>query len=224
MKLRFACSDQCRLGTQSDLSTRRTLSVTPHLAFSILMSGGSATGLPLNLPEDASDRQPLENHRYALVGDIRIDNREEIARLLGIAASEESGLADSELFLRAWSMWEKASLDRIVGGFAIAVWDKREQELCLVRDHSGERPVYYSHTPASLVSLLCLARCASSPASIPVSTKITCYISWRWFRTAPSAAFSATLSCCHPRTTSPSQGSGRAQAVLASDQRPGRAF
>jgi asparagine synthase (glutamine-hydrolysing) len=141
--------DQCRPGIQPDQVNQRTLPVTPHLAFSILLQGGSSAGLTLTVPEDAFDRQPLQNQRYALVGDIRIDNREEISQLLGISVLEERSLADSDLFLLAWSAWEKACLDRIVGGFALAVWDKREQELCLIRDHSGERPVYYSHTPSS---------------------------------------------------------------------------
>src|SRR3954466_10851672 len=48
------------------------------------------------LPEDRFDRQPLisADGRFALVADLRLDNREEIASALGIPAAERSGSAD----------------------------------------------------------------------------------------------------------------------------------
>jgi asparagine synthase (glutamine-hydrolysing) len=109
-----------------------------------------ALALASALPEDAFDRQPLETERYILAGDIRVDNRDELAALLGIALADGRRKADSDLFLEAWQAWGKGALNRIIGGFAVAIWDRHAQELCLVRDHPGERPVYYANTAGTL--------------------------------------------------------------------------
>lgn len=100
--------------------------------------------LSRDLPEDVFDRQPLANHRYLLVGDVRIDNRSELAARLGFEQFQAREMADSELFLAAWSVWQKECVRRVIGGFAVAVWDVEERELTLVRDHCGERPLHYA--------------------------------------------------------------------------------
>jgi asparagine synthase (glutamine-hydrolysing) len=96
------------------------------------------------LPEDSYDRQPLSEDRYLLVGDIRIDNRAELAAKLDLSSAYAAQLADSALLLRCWHKWNVDFVLHVIGGFAIAVWDKQEKELFLIRDHCGERPLYYS--------------------------------------------------------------------------------
>ena len=105
-----------------------------------------AVGLSMthDLPEDIFDQQPLSNDRFLLAGDIRIDNRAELAAKLGLASAHSLQMPDSELFFNAWNRWQRKCVDHIVGGFAVAVWDKQEQELCLLRDHCGDRPLYYA--------------------------------------------------------------------------------
>lgn len=51
---------------------------------------------------------------------------------------------DSEVVLNAWHQWGPHSVTRFNGMFAFAVWDKREQELFLVRDRYGIKPMYYA--------------------------------------------------------------------------------
>lgn len=96
------------------------------------------------LPEDRFDRQPLCGEGVsALVADLRLDNREEIARDLKIPLDDAAGLADSDLLLAAWQRWREGCLDRFSGAYSFAVWNAGEQELFLARDHTGERPLYY---------------------------------------------------------------------------------
>jgi asparagine synthase (glutamine-hydrolysing) len=96
------------------------------------------------LPEDIYDEQPLADDRYALVGDVRIDNRQEVCSKLDLESEYAAKLADSDIFLSCWRKWQLDCVSHLIGGFAVAVWDKQERELFLVRDHCGERPVYYA--------------------------------------------------------------------------------
>ena len=53
---------------------------------------------------------------------------------------------DTEVLLRAWQQWGEASLTRLVGMFAFAVWDMRAQRVYLARDQIGIKPLYYGFT------------------------------------------------------------------------------
>jgi asparagine synthase (glutamine-hydrolysing) len=54
------------------------------------------------------------------------------------------GHSDTETLVAAIAAWGlEATLGRCVGMFAIALWDRRERVLHLVRDRFGEKPLYY---------------------------------------------------------------------------------
>jgi asparagine synthase (glutamine-hydrolysing) len=54
------------------------------------------------------------------------------------------GHSDIETLLQAIDCWGlKEALDKAVGMFAFALWDRRERTLSLVRDRFGEKPLYY---------------------------------------------------------------------------------
>jgi asparagine synthase (glutamine-hydrolysing) len=54
---------------------------------------------------------------------------------------------DTEVVLRGYLEWGEAVVDRLNGMYAFALWDLRRQELLLVRDRLGVKPLYYHPLP-----------------------------------------------------------------------------
>lgn len=61
------------------------------------------------------------------------------------------GHSDTEVLLSCFELFGfEQTLQKIVGMFAIALWDKKEKALYLARDRFGEKPLYYSTQNQSL--------------------------------------------------------------------------
>lgn len=100
---------------------------------------------------DLSDagRQPMQDvsGRYTLTFNGEIYNYLELkAELSGYPFRTQT---DTEVILAAFSCWGAACIPRLNGMFAFALWDEQEQQLWLVRDQMGIKPLYYHHDPLS---------------------------------------------------------------------------
>jgi asparagine synthase (glutamine-hydrolysing) len=51
--------------------------------------------------------------------------------------------SDTEVILRGYLRWGLGVLDRLIGMFAISLYDRRRGELFLIRDRLGKKPIYY---------------------------------------------------------------------------------
>jgi asparagine synthase (glutamine-hydrolysing) len=58
--------------------------------------------------------------------------------------------SDTEVILKAYRKWGDDFAHHLVGMFAIALYDPRRQEVLLVRDRLGIKPVYVSQLPGKL--------------------------------------------------------------------------
>lgn len=59
--------------------------------------------------------------------------------------------SDTEVVLHAYLQWGASFVDRLNGMFAFALWDGSEQQLLLVRDRLGIKPLYYAALEGGLV-------------------------------------------------------------------------
>ena len=119
----------------------------PHRRFAWSEKGvGLGGNLMHLLPEDVHDRQPLwtADGSACMVADVRLDDRADLERELGLTGSSE--LADSAVLLAAWERWGEGLLDRVIGAFGFAVWMPGRRELFAARDHVGERPLFFTRS------------------------------------------------------------------------------
>ena len=95
--------------------------------------------------QDRLEAQPLIDSRSGLilVGDCRLDNREELAFALDLGGQDASETPDSNLILAAYRKWGEDCAAHLLGDFAYAIWDGAARKLVLARDHMGQRGLAY---------------------------------------------------------------------------------
>jgi asparagine synthase (glutamine-hydrolysing) len=104
-------------------------------------------------PQSALETLPYrdEERRVVVVHDARLDNREELARTLGLDARPLATMPDGALLAAAWSRWSERCPEHLEGDFAFAIWDERARSLFCARDHLGTRLLVCHSSPTLFV-------------------------------------------------------------------------
>ena len=100
--------------------------------------------LRITAPEDHQDHQPALRHDapLVLVFDGYLINRIELIDALALPR-EAHGWADSAIAFEAMARWGARGPERMLGDFALVVWNVADRSLLLARDAVGQRPLYY---------------------------------------------------------------------------------
>ena len=96
----------------------------------------------------AAGHQPMQSPggRYVMVFNGEIYNHLQLRRELGGDRQRLPwrGGSDTETLLAGFEEWGiAATVERAIGMFALAVWDRQARTLTLARDRIGEKPLYY---------------------------------------------------------------------------------
>lgn len=104
-------------------------------------------------PESASEHQPCSfDDEVWIAADARVDGRVELIEKLKANNCSVVGTAtDAELILHAYSVWEQDCCQYLLGDFAFAIWNKRQQRLFCGRDRFGVKPFYYAQIGRCLI-------------------------------------------------------------------------
>ncbi|MBM4300061.1 MAG: asparagine synthetase B [Deltaproteobacteria bacterium] len=108
----------------------------------------------LRTAEDTrSDTQPLSlDGQVWIAADARIDGRAELRQQLSSRGCHDLEEApDAELILHSYLIWGEKCVKHLLGDFAFAIWDGRQQRLFCARDHFGIKPFYYAQVGNRLV-------------------------------------------------------------------------
>jgi asparagine synthase (glutamine-hydrolysing) len=98
--------------------------------------------------ESRRERQPLVSvWGHVLCWDGRLDNRDELLALF----ANEGDRTDAGLVLAAYQKWGAHFLPRIIGDFALSLWDPSIQTLLLARDPFGVRRLYFWRNSEQLI-------------------------------------------------------------------------
>ncbi len=112
------------------------------------------------LPEDRHDTGPVAlPDGGRLVADVRLDNRDDLIATLDLDPARARATADAGLVAAAWMRWRESCFARLIGDFAVVVWDAPRRRLVLARDPCGHRPLFW-HRARGLTAV------ASMPAGL----------------------------------------------------------
>ena len=86
----------------------------------------------------------IDENTYTIVFNGQIYNSNELREVLERRGFKFTGHSDTEVLLKAYINFGIDVLKYLNGIFAFAIWNEREKELFLARDHFGIKPLYYT--------------------------------------------------------------------------------
>jgi asparagine synthase (glutamine-hydrolysing) len=109
-------------------------------------------------------------------------NYQELRRGLEAQGVRFHGHSDTEVILRIYLVQGEATLEKLNGIFAFAIWDPRDRSLLIARDGLGVKPLYYAETQGGVLfasELKALLACSDMDRDIDPHA-VWLYLSYLW--------------------------------------------
>jgi asparagine synthase (glutamine-hydrolysing) len=104
----------------------------------------------LDLTEAGTQPMASRSGRFWVVLNGEIYNYLEIRKELEALGYAFRSNSDTEVLLCAYEQWGEACLERFMGMYAFAIWDRQRRELFAARDRLGIKPFYYRETATGI--------------------------------------------------------------------------
>lgn len=89
--------------------------------------------------------QPMHDRGRVIVYNGEVYNFRELRAELEHLGQRFETTSDTEVLLKGFDQWGHALFPKLVGMFALAIWDANTHELTLARDRLGQKPLYLAH-------------------------------------------------------------------------------
>ncbi len=146
-----------------------------------------------------SGRQPIQDPATGIVAvcNGEIDNHRELRALLKAEGYEVPLATDIAVLPALYDLLGDRCVERLIGAFALALWDPRKSRLLLARDRAGERPLFYRVDGPIIHFATELSAMASVPAATlkPNPRGLAGYLRFGSF-TAPDTPFMEIQKVC----------------------------
>jgi asparagine synthase (glutamine-hydrolysing) len=140
----------------------------------------------------ASGQQPVVDVSSGVVAvcNGEIDNHLELREFLRSRGREPSLETDVAVVPGLYAELGDAFVERLIGAFAIAIWDPRSSRLLLARDRAGERPLFFAVEPGQARFATEIAALATEPAQrlTPDAAALHAFLRFGYFR-SPASPF-----------------------------------
>jgi asparagine synthase (glutamine-hydrolysing) len=116
-----------------------------HRRLAVIDPAGGAQ--PMQSPEQTAGEAPL----VVLAYNGEIYNFQELRQELEGLGHHFRSHSDTEVLLRGYMEWKAEVVHKLNGIYAFAVWDAAQEELLLVRDRLGVKPLFYFPTQSGVI-------------------------------------------------------------------------
>lgn len=97
-------------------------------------------------PESVYEENPFYDQPsgQCITASARLDNRDDLCRILGIPPADRSMTPDNRLILAAYRKWGESCPEHLIGDFAFVIWDKTKKQIFGATDPMGGCRLYYA--------------------------------------------------------------------------------
>lgn len=105
----------------------------------------------IDLSNAASQPMHAVGNRYTVTYNGEIYNYKALVKELAAKKYKFNENSDTAVLCPLYDMYGPKMLDKLQGMFALAIWDAKERELFIARDHIGIKPLYFAEVGGGIV-------------------------------------------------------------------------